>query len=140
MSHRVAVMESGEILQLDTPETVYRNPGCRAVADFFGGCTYLRGSVKAGVFRCAGVELSVAEPDGEYDLLLRPHNFCPEESGAYPVMVESLRFRGEDTLVAFRGEDGSLWQYPAAHNPPWKPGDRVMAVLRTENPVLFPGE
>jgi len=138
MSDRVAVMEAGEILQMDSPETVYTHPASRQVADFFGGCTYLRGSVDGGIFRCAGLEAAAQYPDGDYDLLLRPHNFRPEESGAYPVTVESLRFRGEDTLVIFRGDDGSLWQYSAKHNPPWKPGDRVMATLRTENPVLFP--
>ena len=140
MSHRVAVMDGGKILQMDTPEQVYHRPASRRVADFFGGCTYLPGSVREGIFRCGVLEVPVRYPDGEYDLLLRPRNFHPEEPGSYPVTVEALQFRGEDTLVVFRGEDGCLWQYRAGHNPSWRPGDRVMAALRTEDPVLFPAD
>lgn len=140
MSDRVAVMEAGEILQIDTPRMVYNCPVSRRVADFFGGCTYLRGAVNAGIFRSGALEIAAAKPDGEYDLLLRPGNFRPGESGSYPVTVECLRFRGEDTLVTFRGDDGSLWQHRASQSLPWKPGDRVMAAIRIEMPVLYPAE
>ena len=140
MSDRVAVMEKGLILQMDTPERVYGQPASRRVADFFGGCTYLRGQVREGVFRGGPLEMAAAYPDGEYDLLLRPHHFCPMNGGNYPVTVESLRFRGEDTLVNFRGDDGTLWQYSAGGKHPWKPGERVQAELKTDAAVLFPAE
>ena len=137
MSDRVAVMEKGEILQLDEPRQVYHHPVSRRVADFFGGCTYLRGTVRQGIFRNAQLEAAVSCPDGEYDLLLRPHQFRPDIPGNYPVTVESLRFRGEDTLVTFRDEEGTLWQHSTAGNFRWNPGDRVNATLRTEEAVLF---
>lgn len=57
------------------------------VADFFGGCVYLRGKVTGGIFR---------------------------------------------------GEDGTPWQYNAGSAIPWKPGERIPATVRTENPLLFP--
>ena len=138
MSDRVAVMEGGVILQMDTPEQVYYRPGSRRVAEFFGGCTWLRGRVSQGMFRTDYLTLPVQYPEGEYDLLLRPHNFHPEEPGDYPVTVESIRFRGEDTQILFRSDDGALWQYSTsgAHN--WHPGDRVLAALQVEAPLLFP--
>jgi len=36
MSDRMAVMMDGEILQLDTPDRIYKNPNDRRVADFIG--------------------------------------------------------------------------------------------------------
>ena len=138
MSHRVAIMAEGAILQLDTPETVYNRPNSRRVADFFGSCTYLRGTVRKGRFRSGQLEFPADYPDGEYELLLRPHNFRPEIPGSYPVTVENLRFRGEDVLVTFRGDDGTCWQHSAQGNHNWKTGDRVPAALEVGTPLLFP--
>ena len=138
MSDRVAVMENGVILQMDTPRRVYTQPVSRWVADFFGGCVYLRGKVTGGIFRGGSLEIPAEYPDGEYDLLLRSRNFRPEIPGEYPVTVESIRFRGENSLVLFRGEDGTPWQYNAGSDIPWKPGERILATVRTENPLLFP--
>lgn len=137
MSDRVAILEDGQILQLDTPRQVYNVPACRRVAEFFGGCTWLRGTVEAGIFRTFHLELPVTDPDGTYDLLLRPHNFCPEVPGSYPVMVESIRFRGGDTLVTFRDDAGTCWQYSTPRNCPWEIGSRVCASIRVSQPLLY---
>ena len=137
MSDRVAILEEGRILQLDTPQQVYHSPACRRVAEFFGGCTWLRGTVEAGIFRTAHLELPVSEPDGEYALLLRPHNFCPDVPGSYPVTVESIRFRGGDTLVTFRDASGSCWQYSTTRNHAWEIGSRVAASIRISHPLLY---
>ncbi|EIP96928.1 ABC-type spermidine/putrescine transport system, ATPase component [Opitutaceae bacterium TAV1] len=41
IAHRVAVMRAGVIEQLDTPETIYREPATRYVAGFLGGANLL---------------------------------------------------------------------------------------------------
>ncbi|MDC0434202.1 ABC transporter ATP-binding protein [bacterium] len=41
MSDRVAVMFEGRIAQLDTPETLYRHPASKRVAEFFGSMNVL---------------------------------------------------------------------------------------------------
>lgn len=41
MSDRIAVMFEGEIAQLDEPETLYRRPNARRVADFIGVMNFL---------------------------------------------------------------------------------------------------
>jgi putative spermidine/putrescine transport system ATP-binding protein len=137
MSDRVAVMENGTILQLDIPDVIYNLPCSRRVADFFGCCSYLRGQVTAGVFRSGNLEIPAQYPDGAYELLLRPHNFCPEIPGSYPATVESVRFRGEDSLVIFRGQDGTLWKHRAGRNHPWKQGDRIHASVVPDQTLLF---
>ncbi len=45
MSSRIAVMEAGRILQVDTPAGVYEYPNCRRVAEFIGSVNLFRGKV-----------------------------------------------------------------------------------------------
>jgi spermidine/putrescine transport system ATP-binding protein len=47
MSDRIAVMFAGEIGQLDDPETLYRRPNSRRVAEFIGKMNFLPGQVVA---------------------------------------------------------------------------------------------
>lgn len=139
MSDRVAVMEEGEILQMDTPETVYHRPASRRVAEFFGDCTWLPGKVEGSTFRSTSVTMPVTCKDGEYELLLRPHNFHPEIPGNYTVTVESVHFRGGDTLTVFRGTDGMLWK-KSCPQALWQMGQTILTTLEPGQPVLFPKE
>ncbi|MBN1583226.1 MAG: ABC transporter ATP-binding protein [Anaerolineae bacterium] len=45
MSDRIAVMNGGEILQVDDPVTIYERPATRFVADFIGETNFLQGQV-----------------------------------------------------------------------------------------------
>ncbi len=47
MADRIAVMNAGQIAQLDTPEAVYNRPATRFVADFLGEANFLDGEVAA---------------------------------------------------------------------------------------------
>ena len=57
MSDRIAVMFEGQIAQMDDPETLYRRPKTRAVAEFIGVMNFLPASVVA---TGDGVEVDVA--------------------------------------------------------------------------------
>ena len=46
MSDRVLVMRDGNVLQIDTPENVYRRPSDRFVAEFVGQCNFLEATVE----------------------------------------------------------------------------------------------
>ena len=48
MSDRVAVMNQGQLLQVDTPVNVYENPATRFVAEFIGRTNFLTGCVVEG--------------------------------------------------------------------------------------------
>lgn len=41
MATRVAVMRQGHLLQMDSPDTIYRQPAGRYVAELFGPCNFL---------------------------------------------------------------------------------------------------
>lgn len=55
ISDRIAVMEGGQLQQVDTPEAVYRDPASRAVAEFIGDNNVFSGRITDG-----GSQLSVA--------------------------------------------------------------------------------
>ena len=46
MSDRIAVMNQGQVLQVDDPITIYEKPVSRFVADFIGESNFLQGCVE----------------------------------------------------------------------------------------------
>ena len=53
VSDRIAVMNSGDIVQLGTPEHIYSDPQNAFVMDFVGGCNWVKGKVDvtaSGIF------------------------------------------------------------------------------------------
>jgi iron(III) transport system ATP-binding protein len=61
MSDRVLVMRDGEVLQIDTPENVYRRPSDRFVAEFVGQCNFLSGTVVRSDHTTTGLRLDDAQ-------------------------------------------------------------------------------
>lgn len=47
ISDRMAILESGHILQVGSPREVYRRPSCRTVANFIGETDFISGKVRA---------------------------------------------------------------------------------------------
>jgi iron(III) transport system ATP-binding protein len=45
MSHEIAVMSAGEVVQIGSPRDVYEHPSCRFVADFVGTTNFLNAAV-----------------------------------------------------------------------------------------------
>lgn len=45
LSHQIAVMNAGQIVQLGSPREIYETPGARFVADFIGSSNFLEGRV-----------------------------------------------------------------------------------------------
>ena len=75
LATRVAVLRDGELVQFDTPQTVYRKPASRFVAEFMGrpAMNTFDGTVAGGKFRAAGFDLPVTGlPDGPITLGIRP--------------------------------------------------------------------
>ena len=82
IADRVVVMDHGAVVQQGVPLDVYRRPNCRFVADFFGSCNWLRGTVHAAadgggspVVSLAGgqrLQLAGRQPAGEVDVGIRP--------------------------------------------------------------------
>ncbi len=99
LSDRIVVMRDGEILQVDSPTALYRNPNSRYVASFVGRTNF----IEAGI-----VEIS---DDG------RRFRLQAVDGGCGPLEVVGTQAHpfkaGDRCLVAFRPEDGRLATAPA---------------------------
>ncbi|MFC3053239.1 ABC transporter ATP-binding protein [Kordiimonas pumila] len=61
LSDRIAVMQGGNLIQIGTPEEIYKNPASPFVADFIGASNFLEGVVQA----CEGTNVSVTLNGGQ---------------------------------------------------------------------------
>jgi putrescine transport system ATP-binding protein len=46
MAHRIAIMDSGWIRQVGTPDEIYEQPNCRFTAEFIGSVNLIEGKIK----------------------------------------------------------------------------------------------
>ncbi|MFF8959984.1 ABC transporter ATP-binding protein [Streptomyces sp. NPDC014894] len=100
MSDRIAVMDSGRVLQVDTPEAIYERPATRFVANFIGTSNFLTGALGGGRLGVEGLG-NIAVPDGHgrpdgdrVHLAVRPENVrlarAGEEPADCPVLLEGV--------------------------------------------------
>lgn len=91
MSDRIAVMFEGEIAQLDDPETLYRRPKSRRVAEFIGMMNFLPAAVKGEAGGRVAVEVQGLGP-AELEAAQCPSGFKPgtAEIGVRPESLTLL--------------------------------------------------
>jgi iron(III) transport system ATP-binding protein len=121
LSDRVVVMERGRILQIGTPETVYRRPHSRTVAAFFGAPNLLPARVTGcaalgDAFRLAvtgegwdgHAQAGEAYGEGESVLVVvRPENLALAPPGT-PPGPDQIAWSGRIAGAIFRGARSSL--------------------------------
>ena len=137
MSDRIALMFEGALIQTGTPKEVYTRPATRQAADYFGNCVYIRGRAEGGRFTACGIDCAAEVADGEYDIMLRPDCLHTDKEGGYSVTVESVLFRGSDTQISFRAEDGTLWKKTYVQPVSWSEGDALKVQLVLNEIILF---
>ena len=105
LSHRVAVMQGGRIVQEGRPRDLYASPASGFVADFVGDATFIPGEVVDGGVRALGgtVRCALSEaltPGAKVLLVLRPERLAvrPAPAGA------TNEFRGTLRVAAFLGD------------------------------------
>ena len=138
MSDRVALLFDGKLSQIGTPRDVYEQPETKQVADYFGNCVYIPGHVENSVFTATGIRCCVSVPDGAYRIMLRPDCLDLNQTGTYVLQVEEISFRGTDSLICLRSQDGTLWKKSCTGPVAMQIGDILNARLTVTNPVLFP--
>ena len=123
MSDRIAVMESGKILQIGSPTEIYEHPQRRFVADFIGETNFLEGRLEtagsASVVRLtSGGTLTLNGNKGadgeEVTLAVRPERavIAPAggtagSEGSLPATVAAVVYMGTDTTYHLTLEDGA---------------------------------
>ena len=109
LGDRVAVMDSGRILQCDIPRTVYDNPSARFVADFLAVSSYL------------------SLPSGE-ETLVRPHQLRISAGGSH--VVSRIEFLGATSRYTVVMNDGSTVVADVDPSTPLRVGDSCSVQLR----------
>lgn len=109
LGDRVAVMDSGRILQCDIPRTVYDNPSVRFVADFLAVSSYL------------------SLPSGE-ETLVRPHQLRISAGGSH--VVSRIEFLGATSRYTVVMNDGSTVVADVDPSTPLRVGDSCSVHLR----------
>jgi putative spermidine/putrescine transport system ATP-binding protein len=110
MSDRIAVINGGGLMQLDTPNIIYKSPENAFIADFIGESSLLSVKVANQTARLGETEVLVEHPvenDGDYVLVVRPEKlFLASESSPdtnfFNGVVEESIFQGESQLLVIR--------------------------------------
>lgn len=137
ISDRVAVMDSGRIAQIGTPEELYRQPASPEVAAFVGQSTRVPVTVWGGYVTIAGTALPVAgdTPDGPGIAYLRPEHVSLVSDGGTEVTVQDSVFLGSQrrTTVVTDDDVALVVQHDTELNP--RPGERARIQVQ-EHPVV----
>lgn len=147
MSDRIAVMNSGRIVQCASPSVVYDEPVNSFVAGFLGSSNLITGEVvddgavrsfRAGSVTVPLLDRSAQEPLGPAALLLRPEHL---RLGQRPAMgfegvIDFVRPVGDSNVYEVRLEEqGAVVQVTALrprHDKPLPPGSEVTVLVDPE--------
>jgi putative spermidine/putrescine transport system ATP-binding protein len=109
MSDRIAVINEGGIMQLDTPRRIYEQPVNRFVAEFIGESVFLPVEVKDGRCLLDGRPLGLMEgqsvSDGAWLLMLRPERLRivaddnPDHLNLLKGRVAGLVYQGDSFML-----------------------------------------
>jgi iron(III) transport system ATP-binding protein len=101
ISDRIAVMEGGRIVQLDTAEALYRRPTSAFVAGFIGRANLLHATVRSVAGGLAMLDVGgetltmtaegVPAPGSVVNVVVRPESIAIEKSGQGPTAVVQTR-------------------------------------------------
>lgn len=96
MSDRIAVMNAGRILQIDSPVNIYERPTTRFVADFVGETNFLTGKIQNIV---AGDYVKLAIGSDLVDVRHRTNGIYPGDTVTVAIRPERLRLAaGEENV------------------------------------------
>ncbi len=125
VSDRMAVLDAGHILQVGTPQQIYRRPARKTVADFIGETNFIPGTLVADSGGHPRVATAIGEFDGVYGdpknppapgtqvtLSIRPEclTISPEKAGENSVLgrIGKSVYLGENAQYDFVSGPASL--------------------------------
>jgi len=106
LASRIAVMQNGRIVQLDTPRNIYSEPANLFVAGFIGSpsMNLVVGDVEKGRFQAPGISLPLKSDDRKNVVLgVRPEDIeLTDDSGPIAAPIYALELTGDSTLITVR--------------------------------------
>ncbi len=124
-------MWSGRILQVDTPQNIYRSPATREVALFVGDMDYLPGEVVDGLLHCElGVLPIQNDASGRVDAFVRPETVQVHANPRGEAEILRREFFGHDQRLTIRLPSGRLIRSRRMAERIYEPGERVRVQIR----------
>ena len=153
ISDRVAIMDAGRIVQLDTPETLYRRPASRFVARFVGFENIIPmkviardgQTVRAGM--AGGTEIALAKADygdipDDFLLAVRPEGLVVSapEAGDIPATLGVRSYLGRAYQYQCASDAGPLVAHAGVTDGPPRTGSRISLKLMAHQCAILPAE
>ena len=157
VSDRMAILESGRILQVGSPQDIYRRPARKTVADFIGETNFIAGTLVASSAGTVRVATLVGEfegllgdaganpaPGSAVTVSVRPECWVLSEASSGPNSVRgrigSSIYLGENAQYTFVAGDTSLKILELNPRLLQRPGSvDYFASVRTEDVVVLTG-
>ena len=154
MSDRIAVINDGQLMQVDTPESIYNKPANPFVADFIGESTAIELVRDGNTLLLSGQAVATVEPDqaaDKWSLVMRPERLevlpADQTSRSDGIVlsgsVKELVFQGESnyllvslsdgTEVGVRQPTGVAVEAPSA-------GESISLFLSEQDVIVLPDE
>lgn len=136
MSDRIAYLSLGRLIQVGTPQQLYKTPASAEIAQCTGACSQIEGTVENGVFIANGLRIPAANTaDGSAIAIVRNAGVTLEEKEDGPLVVRCGVYAGEAYLARIDIDDQTLTA-PVANLP--KPETRVTAHVNPQHCFVFP--
>lgn len=140
IADRIAVLNRGEIEQLDAPELIYHLPATRFVADFVGQADFIAGEIRQGLVRTELGEFpnTIGRDEGSHVLvMIRPDDIhlMPHQS-AEPRIV-ARQFRGSENLYTVLLPSGQLVHSSESSTSVYPEGTPVELRVSATHTVVF---
>jgi len=138
VADRIAIMKDGRVLQVGTPEEIYRRPATEFVATFVGLSTVLQAECASGVAHTAlGDFPAEGAADGAIRLAVRPETVRIDSGGTLAAIVTKAAYRGDRWLLTVTAGETEILAYADARR---EPGDRVTLGIDPAPVLVAPDE
>lgn len=133
---RIAVMDHGRVLQVDTPDRIFHRPASCFVASFMGEADFMTVDAFRSAFATAP---SIDDPGPGAVLMVRPDDVTFVETADGSAEVVHSEFRGAEWCYTLRLADGATVRSARSHVDAVAVGVRVSpALVDRHPPVVVP--
>ena len=107
LASRVAIMNEGQLQQVDTPKNIYNNPVNLFVASFIGSpsMNFIRGNIENHQFSSEGLQINVSSETQKNVILgIRPEDMSIVEGSEFDfeASLYSIELTGDQTIVTLK--------------------------------------